>query len=136
MICECSQLPEIVRLGDHPNIEQKAEQLETGDWVRLVRCLICGQLWSVDEWDKYQRQFAIKIPQQDGWRQYDTTPSRVDFLIQSRGGLTDELCIWTNCKSRRVRGVVYCAKHLFKTGARDKVISHLEIGNKNATIVA
>lgn len=119
MPCQCSQLTTIVRLDDFPRFGSGLEELETGDWVRLVRCRECGQLWWLDEWDKYQRQFAIKIPQRNGWRDFDTTPLRQEFLVRSRGGLTNERCIWAGCDGRRVRGVVYCADHLFKTGARE-----------------
>jgi len=119
MSCECSKLPDIVRLDDYPGIARGSDELETGDWVRLVCCRSCGQLWSLDEWDKYQRQFAIKIPRREDWREFDTMPMRLEFLVRSRGGLTDEHCIWSGCSERRVRGVVYCAEHLFKTGARE-----------------
>jgi len=85
----------------------------------LVCCSRCQQLWSVDEWDKYQTQFAVRIPQREGWREFDTTPFRQQYLVQSHGGLTDEKCIWQSCKQRRVRGVVYCADHLYQTGARE-----------------
>jgi hypothetical protein len=118
MPCECSQLPDIVNLDDHPAIG-RFDELETGDWVRLVRCPSCQQLWSVDEWDKYQTQFAVRIPQREGWREFDTTPFRRQYLVQARGGLTPERCIWQGCEQRRVQGVVYCANHLYQTGARE-----------------
>lgn len=118
MSCKCSQLPDIVKLDDHPAIG-RFDELETGDWVRLVRCPHCGQLWSVDEGDKYQTQLAVRIPKNEGWRELDTTPLRRRYLIQSRGGLTDEKCIWLGCEQRRVRGVVYCVDHLYKIGARE-----------------
>jgi hypothetical protein len=119
MSCQCSQLSGIVRLEDYPSIEKDSDEVESGDWLRLVRCRSCGQLWSLDEPDKYRRQFAIKIAKQEGWREFDTTPLRREFLVQSRGGLTDERCIWSGCSGRRVRGVVYCAEHLYQTGARE-----------------
>jgi hypothetical protein len=118
MKCQCSQFPDIVKLDDHP-VVGRFDELETGVWMRLVRCPHCGQLWSVDEWEKYQTQFAVRIPQREGWREFDATPFRRHYLIQSRGGLTDEKCVWKGCEQRRVHGVVYCADHLYQTGARD-----------------
>ncbi len=118
MPCKCSQLPDIVKLDNHPEIG-RFELLETGNWVRLFRCPCCDQLWSVDEFDKLQTQFAVKIPERDGWREFDTTLLRRDYLIRSRGGLTDEKCIRQGCDQPRVRGVVYCAEHLYQTGARE-----------------
>ena len=119
MSCRCADLPEIVRLDEHPTIESGSEQLEMANWTRLMCCRVCGQLWAVDEWEKYQRQLAVKIPQREGWGSFDTMPLRREFLVQSRGGLTDEPCIWAGCGQPRVRGVVYCADHLWKTGARE-----------------
>jgi hypothetical protein len=119
MSCACSKLSDIVRLEEHPGIERDSDQLERDNWFWLVHCRSCGQLWSLDEWEKHQRQFAIKIPQREGWHDFDTTPLRQAFLIESRGGLTDEPCIWSGCSGWRVRGVVYCAEHLFKTGVRE-----------------
>lgn len=119
MSCECAKLSEIVRIADHPEIEHGSEELEREGWFWLVRCRSCGQLWSLDAWDKYQTQFAIKFAHREGWREFDTTALRKQYLVQSRGGVTDEPCIWSGCSGRRVRGVVYCADHLYQTGARD-----------------
>jgi ActR/RegA family two-component response regulator len=38
MPCECSQLPAIVRLDQHPSIERDSEELERDSWFWLVRC--------------------------------------------------------------------------------------------------
>jgi hypothetical protein len=118
MPCECSQLPNILKVDGHPAIG-RFEELDTGNWVRLVRCPACGQLWSVDEWDKFQTQFAIKVPQREGWREFDTMPLRRHYVIEARGGTTDEKCIWSGCEQRRVRGVVYCGDHLYRIGVRE-----------------
>jgi hypothetical protein len=90
-----------------------------GNWVRLHRCKACGQLWRIDEWDKYQTQFAAKVPSFEGWESFDTSKLQKDFLIQSRGGLTQSECSWAGCKNAQVKGVAYCADHLFETGARE-----------------
>jgi len=119
MSCECSQFAAIVRLDQHPSIERGSEELERDSWFWLVRCRSCEQLWSLDEWEKLQRQFAIKILRREGWREFDTTPLRKQYLVQSRGGVTDQRCIWQGCEQPRVIGVVYCADHLYQTGARE-----------------
>src|SRR5215204_6582002 len=111
MSCECFRLPDIVKLDEHLAIS-RFDEFETDDWVRLVGCPRCGQLWSVDGSDGRTRTFAIKMPRREGWREFDTTPFRRQYLVQSRGGLTDEKCIWQGCEHRRVRGVAYCADHL------------------------
>lgn len=120
--CECANPPDVVRLDEHPALasEPASEQLEHESWYRLVRCRSCGQLWSPDGDDVYpSRRYAIKVPQREGWLEFDTKPLRMEFLIRSRGGLTDEPCIWAGCQGQRVRGVVYCEEHLYQTGARE-----------------
>ena len=117
--CSCSTLPDIIRVDDHEAFVRGLAEIEVGDWVRLVRCPSCGQFWSVDQWDKLQRQFALKIPARDGWRDFDTVPLRKRFLAESLGGTTDEKCIWAGCSARRLRGTVHCLEHLYATGVRE-----------------
>lgn len=45
--------------------------LETGDWVKLLRCSGCGQLWRTDEYDKYQTLYAFKLATREGWKSTD-----------------------------------------------------------------
>ena len=116
--CQCSQLPEIVRLDDYPSIRRDSDELESGDWLQLVCCRTCGQLWSVDEWDKYQRQFAIKIPRREGWREFDTMPLHREFLVRSHGGLMDEQCIWAASRVRRCAASGSCGWALDRYAAK------------------
>src|SRR5688572_17595909 len=101
MSCKCAQLPDIVKLDDHRAIG-RFDELETGDWVRLVRCPSCQHLWSVDGWDKYQTQFVVKISQREAWREFDTSSfAAVSHSVTRR--FHDEKCIWHGCEQRRVR---------------------------------
>ena len=86
------------------------------DGFRLCWCWNCGQLWRLDEWldewDKYQTQFAIKMARRLGWQELDITPLRREYLIQSHGGQTDRFCNWPGCRGHRVNGFALCADHL------------------------
>jgi hypothetical protein len=73
----------------------------------------------VDEWDKYQTLYAIKVPSKDNWEKFDGTFLIKERMIQNRGGLeVDVKCIWENCGLNAVLGSTYCVDHLYDTGAR------------------
>jgi hypothetical protein len=125
MSCACSKLPQFLEVEKHPDLLQTLQKLEVGNWVELYRCKNCGQHWRIHAWDKYQTQFGVKINDPIHWQEFDETPLREKYdielkklLIESRGGLTTEKCIWQGCNNFRVKGVVYCIDHLFQTGAR------------------
>ncbi|MFQ5684849.1 MAG: metal-binding protein [Candidatus Binatia bacterium] len=119
MTCHCKQLPEILDVEEAPkSFEKGLEKIEVEGWVRLMQCSRCGQYWRVDQWDKYQTQFAIKLVRPDKWKEFDSVPLEKEFLVKARGGLTDEKCMWASCNQRRVKGVAYCVDHLYATGAR------------------
>jgi hypothetical protein len=119
MSCPCSKLPSLVKVDADQKLMMRLAELATGNWVRLCRCRRCGQLWRVDEWDKYQIQFAVKIADSSGWQEFDSEPLRKQFLVESRGGVTEESCNWAGCEKHRLKGVAYCVDHLYATGTRE-----------------
>src|ERR1022692_2507556 len=119
MSCACSKLPQLVRIDARCDLPERLEESELRSWIKLSRCRICGQYWRVDEWDKFHTQFAVKINDPAHWQEYDDLPLRKKFLLESRGGITNEKCIWQGCTNNRVKGVVLCIDHLFQTGARE-----------------
>jgi hypothetical protein len=119
MSCRCVDLPDLFKLEDHPGFIESTIRIATGNWVHLHKCANCGQLWRVDESDKYQVQFVVRISSSADWEQFDAVPLQKLFLLQSRGGLSNEQCIWRGCQGKCVKGVVYCVEHLYQTGARE-----------------
>jgi len=119
MSCDCSNLPDLFKIESRPGFEAGAERIAVGNWVRLHQCRSCGQLWRIDEWDKYQAQFAVRVPSAEAWESFDASELQKQFLVSARGGLTDAKCAWSGCKNCQVKGVAYCADHLFQTGARE-----------------
>jgi hypothetical protein len=61
---------------------------------------------------------AVKVRSVEGWQSFDSKSAVLQLLVQSRGGLSNERCIWAGCSGRAVQGVAYCPKHLYETGAR------------------
>lgn len=119
MKCQCSNLTNAFYLDEGPRgFEKKLRKEDTGNWMRLGSCPFCGQLWAIDEWDKYQEQVVTRVSDRENWNEIDATELRKQLLLKSRGGLTDTNCIWTGCNAKAVKGVVFCLEHLWKTGAR------------------
>lgn len=119
MKCRCSSLPDVFYLGDGPEgFEDGLKKLDEENRIKLLECPQCGTLWVADEWDKYSWQVASRIEHRDEWPTPIPDEKRKQLLLSSRGGTTDQRCIWKNCEKSRVKGVVYCIDHLYETGAR------------------
>ncbi len=119
MSCSCSKLPALVKMEANRELLIQLDELSTGNWDYLCRCRKCGQLWRIDECDKYQVQFAVKITDLSRWQEFDSEPLRKQYLIEARGRLAEEPCNWAGCDQQRVKGVAYCVDHLYATGARE-----------------
>ena len=117
--CQCKRTNEFVDITkDYPNFTKKLTPLDFEDWVKLMECGTCGQLWKVDEWDKYQTSYALKIEVRDGWKDLDMLPYIKAKMVENRGGLEKHNCIMQQCSQRAVKGSVYCVDHLYETGTR------------------
>lgn len=113
--------------GNHPSVRQVNGpiamlfpgfvQVGADGWKALLRCRSCSQLWSVDEWDKYQIQLVVKIAGTANWKTFDET-QRKAHLAASRGGLCESNCTWNDCTRKQLKGSAFCVDHLFATGAR------------------
>jgi hypothetical protein len=119
VICECAKLPDLFKLESQPGFDKRTTRIATGNWIHLHRCAACGQSWRIDEWDKFQVQFVVRIPPGVEWETFDSSPLQKQFLVRSRGGLTHTECAWSGCHGKAVQGVAYCAEHLYQTGVRE-----------------
>ena len=119
MNCDCDKLPDAFYLDCGPaDFESRLKNVEAKNWTRLCECTTCGRLWTVDEWDKYSFQVAIKINAKVNWERHDSVALRKGLLLSERGGLSDDECVWAKCSQKCVIGVVYCIDHLWDIGAR------------------
>ncbi len=120
--CECNQLPHIFNVEKyHSQLKDRFESVDRKDsgWLELGKCQICGQYWQLDKWDKLQTICAIKIDALDDWQNYDDKPDRMQLLIDSRDGLTEEKCIKANCQNKALKSLAYCPKHAYEIGLRE-----------------
>lgn len=117
--CNCKRSDALVDVtDDYQQFVGALENVEFGDWVKLMRCPACGQYWKVDEWDKYQTLYAFKLPDAGNWKSVDVSPLIKERIVKSRGGLQNSMCMRAGCKNRAVVGSAYCADHLFEIGWR------------------
>lgn len=119
-MCSCSRLPDLIEVAEGSSkFEEGLDVLEFGNWVRLMACRSCHQLWRVDVAERLQVQFAVKLHERANWVQFDAAPLAKQFLLASRGGLqVSGECIRAGCSSRPVRSVAYCLEHLYEIGWR------------------
>lgn len=118
--CHCQQQVELVEISNqYSDFIARFTQVDLGNWVKLMECPRCGQLWKVDVYDKYQTVYAVKIPSKSDWEQFDSEARIKARMIENRGGLADKKCMWAKCKNRQVRGSAYCVDHLYASGARN-----------------
>lgn len=118
-MCNCSEQPTLMDISDcYSDFKSKLNQLDVGNWVFLKQCLGCCQYYKVDEWDKYQPYYAVKIPSQDNWESFDSKSLIKEQMVLNRGGLTNDPCIWAGCNIQQVKGNAYCVEHLYSTGAQ------------------
>jgi len=117
--CSCARLPRIFKLEDGGRFERKLREVgHRPGWLQLYRCPGCGQHWQVDLPDKYEVSCAIKIDDAAHWQTFDDKPDRLQFLIESRGGLSVEECAKAGCPERALKSLAYCPTHAYELGLR------------------
>ena len=119
MKCHCHNLPDAFYIEDAPKgFEKSLASKDSGNWVWLGLCPICGTYWSVEEWDKYSHQVVIRVKDKDNWQEQDTVAIGKQLLLKSRGGLSDNECCWASCHKMAVKDVAFCIDHLWESGSR------------------
>jgi len=108
MKCKCQKLGDVFYLDQAPRgFEKKLKEIDAKDWMRLYECPSCGQLWAIDEWDKYSWQVVSKVAEKEGWANDQREMERRELLLAERGGTTEEECVWAGCSEKtllKVRG--------------------------------
>lgn len=113
-MCDCKQQPEVRDISHHyADITATLTQLAAADWLLLMQCPDCLQYYSIDEWDKYQPCYAVKVAGQHHWQQFDRVALIKKHVIQQHNGLGSELCIWAGCDTKQLKGRMYCVHHLY-----------------------
>lgn len=118
-MCNCEEKPALIDISNHHfEFKSKLSQLAVGNWVLLMQCPECKQYYKVDEWDKYQTCYAVKIPSAENWQAFDSESLIKEVMIKNRGGLSKESCMWSGCEMKQVKGSAFCVNHLYSGGTR------------------
>ena len=119
--CDCGELPFAIKIERvSSSWLRQLKLVDHKPWLTLRRCPDCGQLWQLDVIDRLQTNLGIKIASTSGWKNYDDTAIRLQFLVNSRGGLSDEICIMQGCKNNALLTLAYCPGHAyFYVGLRE-----------------
>jgi hypothetical protein len=94
------------------------EFLDRADWYELYRHKIDGTHWRLEAADKYQQRFLVRIDDIGNWKTYDSSPLEKGLLLESRGGLSSEACMWRHCGAPSLKGSAYCLDHTYEKGVR------------------
>ncbi len=106
--CRCSILPAYIERNDFPGLFDDMEEVAYGYVPRILKkCPTCGQLWSVDEPDKYAAALCIKVDSPVDWEEA-IKPAMKERLVKRYGGFSDEKCAWENCQNRAMKKLAYC----------------------------
>ena len=110
--CNCADLPWVFGLFDVESAFGHLELVaEKNDGMQtLYRCKVCSRSWQLDDQDTEIR-LAMRILHPDEWITYDDKSIRMAFLVNTRGGQSEENCTWSDCKLKSLSGMLYCAFH-------------------------
>ena len=118
-MCSCEEQPTLVDISNaHSDFTGKLKEIAVGNWVMLMQCPDCNQLWKVDAWDKLQSLYAVKIANDSEWENFDSEALIKERIIENRGGLTPLECMRSGCNQKQVKGSAFCINHLYETGTR------------------
>ena len=82
-MCNCKEQPILIDISNnYSDFKSKLNQLEVGNWVLLMQCPDCNQFYKVDEWDKYQTCYAVKIPSSENWESFDSESIIKEQMVQ------------------------------------------------------
>ena len=94
-------------------IEATFELIDRKGWYRLYRHKIDRSYWRLDEQDKYQEQFFVRLESSDHWAEFNDQQMRMELLKTTRG-TTNDKCTWNNCERNALTEIVLCEYHAYK----------------------
>jgi hypothetical protein len=116
--CGCRDLGNLEDITtDYPSFTKAFRSIKAANWLKLMRCPDCHQLWCVSEWDKYQVLYALKIENEETWESENESLIKEKMML-NRGGIDGVKCLWQKCALNALKGSAYCVDHLYNTGVR------------------
>ena len=66
-----------------------------------------------------ERASFVKIEEVEGWHLFDASEWEKALLLENRGGVGSDVCIWAGCGEPVVKGSYCCVHHLYENGVRE-----------------
>lgn len=93
-------------------IESEFELIDQKNWYRLYLNITDNSFWRLDEWDKYQEQFFVRLESTDNWTEYDDQNLRIELLKKHRGTINKK-CTWKDCDKNALTEMAICEFHAY-----------------------
>jgi hypothetical protein len=94
-------------------LDENFELVDQAPWVKLFRQKENGSLWRLNDWDKYQTRYFVRIQDPSGWGEFDATPLQIELLRMTRG-VTDNTCSWVDCSNPALVDLAFCEQHAYR----------------------
>jgi len=120
-MCDCKEFGKWRKgsIQSKPFNTMEKVAINSEDWRHLVKCSSCGQLWQVDEWDKYHHGIGIKyFGAIDNWETISDLEIRKEIIIENHNGISNTEYQWNNCKNNSLGDMVFCVDHTYENGIR------------------
>jgi len=93
-------------------IRNDFDLVDKKDWYELYQSKSDTSYWRLDSWDKYQQRFFLKLDSKRNWTKFDGNELMMNLLLETRG-VSDELCVWKDCKNPALNALAYCVYHAY-----------------------
>jgi hypothetical protein len=94
-------------------IYEDFEVVENSGFYQLLQYKLDKTFWRLDNYDKYQERFLVKLESQNNWTNYNSKELQIELLLKTKG-LSDKKCIWNYCDKLALKGLVYCERHAYE----------------------
>ena len=121
--CACGHLPDFLYYDEAPKNFFRGlvtVEIDRDSWLELRKCHNCATLWVVDgwSWGAEEGRMAFRAKNETEWQEIATVEKRKELLLESRVGVTGEICIKAGCEERALAGVALCLDHYYELGWR------------------
>jgi hypothetical protein len=97
----------------HDRINTDFELIEKKEWYLLYQNKTDKTYWRLDQYDKLQQQYFVKVDNLERWEDFDDKELRIELLKKTRG-VIKEKCMWSQCERNRLKDLVYCERHAYE----------------------
>lgn len=78
-----------------------------------------GSFWILDSKGKSPVRHLIRVADPETWKKLDRSALEKAYLLEARGGVSAEICVWAGCSNRRLKESAFCLDYTFEVGVRE-----------------